>query len=69
MMNDFFQTMQAQATQAQGSNVTLNEIVTSESLLKLLEDEDVRKELVGHLPDGQQNEESLKDNLLSPQLR
>ena len=31
--------------------------------------EDDKKEITEHLPDGQQDEKSIKPNLLSPQLR
>lgn len=68
-MTDFFSSIQAQATQAQGSNVSLNEIITTESLLKLIEDEDVKKELVQHLPEEQKSIENVQANLQSPQLR
>ena len=44
----------------------LNAILTSEDIKKLIEDEDVRKALLEHLPEGQQNEEGLRENLLSP---
>ena len=40
--------------------------------MKLLESDEsgeVKAALIGQLPEGQQNEENLKDNLLSPQLR
>jgi len=41
-------------------------------MMKLLasdESGEVKAALISQLPEGQQNEESLKDNLLSPQLR
>jgi len=40
-------------------------------MTKLLDqlNEEEKKSLIEHLPDGQQNEEALKDNLLSPQLK
>jgi len=31
--------------------------------------EEEKKEMIEHLPDGQKNEASIRENLLSPQLR
>jgi hypothetical protein len=41
-------------------------------MMKLIESDEtgeVKAALFSQLPEGQQNEENLKDNLLSPQLR
>ena len=43
--------------------------MTTESMMKMIEDENVRKELMEMLPEGQQTEEGLRENLQSPQLR
>eukprot|EP00352_Strombidinopsis_acuminata_P009471 CAMPEP_0176361550 /NCGR_PEP_ID=MMETSP0126-20121128/17822_1 /TAXON_ID=141414 ORGANISM="Strombidinopsis acuminatum, Strain SPMC142" /NCGR_SAMPLE_ID=MMETSP0126 /ASSEMBLY_ACC=CAM_ASM_000229 /LENGTH=40 /DNA_ID= /DNA_START= /DNA_END= /DNA_ORIENTATION= len=40
--------------------------MTSDNLLKLLDDEEVVKQLLPHMPEGQQDEKSLRDTLTSP---
>jgi len=45
----------------------LSSIMRSEQLLKLVEEHpEVRAALIPHLPPGQQTEEALRENLLSP---
>ena len=45
--------------------------ITPEAITKLLGEmgEEEKKAIIEHLPDGQQTEEHLRANLLSPQLR
>lgn len=66
------QGIQAQQQQ-QASSVPgppLNELVTSEAITAILESDDaVKQRLIQMLPEGQQTEESLADNLRSPQVQ
>jgi len=43
--------------------------MTSENLLKLLDDPEIVQKLLPHMPEGQQDETSLRETLTSPQLR
>lgn len=48
----------------------LQQTLTQDKLLELIKDDpDVKKILLEHLPEGQQNNESLEDNLRSSQLQ
>ena len=49
----------------------LNSVLRSEALLKLIQesDEESKRALIEQLPEGQQSEEGLRENILSPQLR
>ena len=44
---------------------SLSNIFTQENISKLLQDEEVKKDLIPELPDGQKSEEYLQDNLSS----
>jgi hypothetical protein len=65
--------MQADSVKKQqDSSPSLDKIVTQESMGKLIDDDangEIAKELIPHLPEGQQTAEDLRENLMSPQLR
>ena len=65
VMQQFLQAMNNQ--QQQVGSPGLSSIMRSEQLLKLVEEHpEVRAALLPHLPPGQQTEEALRENLLSP---
>jgi len=47
----------------------LSSILTTEQLMKLIEDPEVVEALLEHLPDGQKTPEGLAENISSPQFR
>ncbi|CDW81082.1 regulatory particle non-atpase 13 [Stylonychia lemnae] len=69
LMSQLLQSMGQGASQFERSPGLAN-ILTTEGMLKLIEENpDVRQALIEQLPEGQQDEQGLKDNILSPQLR
>ncbi|KAL4468890.1 hypothetical protein ABPG72_009160 [Tetrahymena utriculariae] len=60
---------QYQQYQRQRDTPNFFEVLTKESLMELANDEEVQKELLQHLPEGQQNVQNLKENMISPQFQ
>lgn len=58
-----------QQQQQQQQSPDLSEIVTSEAITELIQDEAARERLVQFLPENQQTPDHLRDNLLSPSVR
>jgi hypothetical protein len=55
--------------QQQKSGPSLNSVVTGEAKNKILEEEKACERLYQHCPEGQQNNDGLRDNVHSPQIR
>jgi len=68
-MNQFFQnlmTEQSVPKKEEDQSPSLPAIMTQDSLLKLIKDDpEIMKALLPHLPEGQQTETHLEDNLRS----
>ena len=64
-MNKFIE--EAKGNQQEG--VPLSSVFTSESINKVLEDEKVNERLHEYCPEGQKDDEGVRQNLHSPQLR
>ena len=47
---------------------SLSNVFTQENIKKLLEDPEIRQQLLPELPSGQQHDENLLENLVSPQF-
>lgn len=62
--------IQAAQQQSAPGGPPLNELVTADAVTAILEsDESVKQRLIALLPEGQQTEENLAENLRSPQVR
>jgi UCH-binding domain len=58
-----------QQQQEANTHVGLQEIVTTDVVISLLENEEVRQRLLQELPEGQRSEAFLEENLRSPQVQ
>ncbi|KAL4428631.1 hypothetical protein ABPG74_009133 [Tetrahymena malaccensis] len=67
LMQQYLQQYQQQQRQRDTPNFF--EVLTKECLMELANDEEVQKELIQHLPEGQQDVKNLKENLISPQFQ
>lgn len=73
-MDAFFQNLMSMqgagaAMKPEDMSPPLQQILTQEKLLELIKDDpEVKKALTPHLPEGQQTDENLEDNLRSSQL-
>ncbi|EAR90088.2 ubiquitin carboxy-terminal hydrolase 37 receptor-binding site protein (macronuclear) [Tetrahymena thermophila SB210] len=67
--NPMMQQLLQQYQQRQRDTPNFFEVLTKESLMELANDEEVQKELIQHLPEGQQDVQNLKENLISPQFQ
>lgn len=66
----FMDMLQASLQAQQKPDVpSLTNIFTQENVLKLIQDPEVRQKLIECLPEGQQTEENLQENLCSPQFK
>jgi hypothetical protein len=58
-----------QQQQEANTHVGLQEIVTTDAIVSLMQNEDVRQRLLQELPEEQRSEEFLEENLRSPQVQ